>query len=309
MAADNLTENLRTATSSASTVFRFAPSPNGLMHLGHAYSALLNLKMARENNGTLLLRIEDIDTVRCTPGNEKRMLEDLEWVGFEWDSEPIRQSAQFDRYLSTISDLFDEGLAYPSIMSRREIAHAVEAITANGKSWPVDPDGAPHYPGSERNLTLDERMAIMTSGDEYAMRLDMGLAVSNLTSAMQWRETGAGPEGQKGMISADPLSWGDVVLGRKDTPASYHLSVVLDDALQGITHVVRGRDLYYSTAVHRLLQELLQLPVPDYHHHDLILDEDGEKLSKSRHSTALRHLREAGMTPFDIHRMIGLDLT
>ncbi len=146
----------------------------------------------------------------------------------------------------------------------------------------------------------------MSSGQDYAMRLDMKEAIASITHSLEWSETGSGPEGQAGMILANPASWGDVVLGRKDVPASYHLSVVLDDAQQGITNIVRGRDLFYATAVHRLLQELLQLPVPNYHHHDLILDESGRKLSKSNSSTALRHLREAGMTPPDIRRMIGL---
>ncbi|MEM7461147.1 MAG: tRNA glutamyl-Q(34) synthetase GluQRS [Pseudomonadota bacterium] len=298
------TENLITAPTTP--VFRFAPSPNGLMHLGHAYSAMLNLKMARDNNGKMLLRIEDIDTVRCTPENEKRMLEDLEWIGFEWDEEPMRQSSQFERYGSTISDLFDEAIAYPSTMSRREIAEAVEAMTANGKSWPTDPDGAPHYPGNERIMNAAERAEVMAGEHQYAMRLDLRTAGSMVASQLTWNESGAGPEGQSGEIIADPAIWGDVILGRKDIPASYHLSAVLDDALQGVTHIVRGRDIFHATSVHRLLQELLQLPAPDYHHHDLILDEDGRKLSKSRQSTALRHLREAGMTASDVNRMIGL---
>ncbi|MGI9402214.1 MAG: tRNA glutamyl-Q(34) synthetase GluQRS [Rhizobiaceae bacterium] len=288
-------------------IYRFAPSSNGLMHLGHAYSALLNLRLARENNGACLLRIEDIDTVRCTPVNEKNMLEDLEWVGFEWDAEPLRQSRRFEHYSSVIGDLFDEGLVYPSSMSRREIAESVEAMTANGKSWLNDPDGAPHYPGNERSLNIEDHMSLMSSGQDYTMRLDMEKAIASISSPLEWNETGSGPEGQTGRISGEPHSWGDVVLGRKDVPASYHLSVVLDDAQQGITDVVRGRDLFYATAVHRLLQELLQLPVLNYHHHDLILDESGRKLSKSNSSTALRHLREAGMTPSDIRRMVGLD--
>ncbi len=299
------TENL--ITKPTTPIFRFAPSPNGLMHLGHAYSAIFNLKMARENDGKMLLRIEDIDTVRCTPENEKLMLEDLEWIGFEWDEKPMRQSGQFERYAETISDLFDEGIAYPSTMSRREIAEAVEAMTAGGKSWQTDPDGAPHYPGNERSLNADERVEVMAGNRQYAMRLDLQTAVSMLTNQLTWNETGAGPEGQSGTIFAEPDIWGDVILGRKDIPASYHLSSVLDDAIQGVTYIVRGRDIFHATSVHRLLQELLQLPVPDYHHHDLILDEDGRKLSKSRQSTALRHLREAGMTASDVHRMIGLE--
>ena len=297
----------RAAAGDNRAVFRFAPSPNGLLHLGHAYSALVNLRMARACGAAMLLRIEDIDTVRCTPANEKRMLEDLEWIGFEWDGEPLRQSARFEAYREVLDDLFDEGLVYPAMLSRRQIAEEVEAITAKGATWRSDPDGAPIYPGSERSLSMRERAALVEQGSDFALRLDMGEALSRLTAPLFWNETGAGPDGETGTVPADPGRWGDVVLGRKEIPASYHLSCVLDDAAQGITQIVRGRDLFHATSVHRLLQEILHLPVPTYHHHDLILDGTGRKLSKSKGDTALRHLREAGMTPADIHRMIGLD--
>ncbi len=293
-------------------VFRFAPSPNGLLHLGHAFSALLNLRLAQAAGGAMLLRIEDIDTVRCTPENEAMMLEDLEWLGFEWDAEPRRQSDHFDDYRAAIDELLAEDLVYPSTMSRGEIPRAVERAVENGGSWPCDPDGAPLYPGHERDLSPDERHAIVESGVDHALRLDQAAVSARLNigrgEPLQWIEEGAGPEGETGWIDIDLAAWGDVVLARKDTPASYHLACVIDDGIAGITHVVRGRDLFHSTSVHRALQELFGLPAPIYFHHDLILDEDGRKLSKSIGSTALRHLRAAGATPGDIRRMIGLEV-
>jgi len=288
-------------------VFRFAPSPNGLLHLGHAFSALTNLRLARAADATLLLRIEDIDIARCTPENEAMMLEDLEWIGFEWDAEPRRQSQHFDDYRAALDELETAGLVYPAAMSRAEIRRAVEEISAQGKSWPTDPDGAPLYPGTERDLDEDARAAIIDRGGDYALRLDSRATLAWLKEPPRWREEGAGPDGETGWIDADLAQWGDVVLARKDVPASYHLACVIDDALQGITNVVRGRDLFFSTAVHRVLQEIFGLPALTYFHHDLILDETGRKLSKSLKSTALRHLRQAGMTPADIRRMIGLE--
>lgn len=288
-------------------VFRFAPSPNGLLHLGHAYSALTNLRLARASGARILLRIEDIDTARCRPHFEKQMLEDLEWIGFEWDEPPMRQSAQFDRYRAAVEELIDADLLYPSTLSRRQIMEAVEAKTAAGLSWPSDPDGAPFYPGHERQLPPRERLDIIESGADHALRLDLPAALDRLRGDLVWAETGSGPQGQAGLIEACPQQWGDVVLARKDVPASFHLCVCLDDAFQEVTHIARGQDLFWSTGVHRLLQELLALPIPQYHHHELILDETGRKLSKSRGDTALLHLREAGMTRRDIIRMIGLD--
>jgi glutamyl-Q tRNA(Asp) synthetase len=287
-------------------ILRFAPSPNGLLHLGHAYSALLNLQMARALGGEILLRIEDIDIERCTPELESRMLRDLEWIGFEWDAEPVRQSQHLEQYRDVLHILLAENLVYPAMLSRRQIRQRIEQHTALGKSWPCDPEGVPLYPGDERDLEAAERQAIIEGEFPYALRLDMQSALASVKRPIFWPETGSGPDGETGEIAANPAKWGDVILGRKLVPASYHLSCVLDDHNQGITHIVRGRDLFHATAVHRLLQEILHLDVPLYHHHELILDETGWKLSKSNSSTAICQLREAGLTPFDIRRMVGL---
>jgi len=278
--------------------FRFAPSPNGELHLGHAYSALLNLKMARDVEGKMLLRIEDIDTVRCTPELEKQMLEDLEWIGFEWDEEPIRQSARFDIYQEALDQLMDQELLYPTILSRSEIK---KLVSEKGESWPRDPDGAPFYPGSERGLSADEQTAILGADTPYTLRLDMTKTLSKNTIELFWVE-----DEDNTNITAKPENWGDVVLARKDTPASYHLSSVIDDADQNITHIVRGKDLYHATSVHTLLQALLDLPKPSYNHHDLILDSEGKKLSKSNKDTSLRQLREIHKNPAAIKEMIGM---
>ena len=192
-------------------------------------------------------------------------------------------------------------------MSRGAIRRAVEQAVENGGSWPCDPDGVPLYPGRERELDEGARLAIVNGGQDFALRLDHKAALRRIGTSPLWLEEGAGPNGETGWVEADLAAWGDVVLARKDVPASYHLSCVIDDALQGVSNVVRGRDLFHSTSVHRALQELFGLPAPAYFHHDLIVDEAGRKLSKSVQSTALRHLREAGMTPGDIRRMIGLD--
>ena len=288
-------------------VFRFAPSPNGRLHLGHAYSALINRRLADETGGRFLLRIEDTDTVRCTPVLEQRMLEDLAWLGIEWDDEPRRQSDHIETYLEAVSTLEEAGLVYPAFMSRSEIRAYIERHTAAGNSWPVDPDQAPHYPDHDRLLSDQERARLLAEGKSHALRLDMRSAIQHAGKQLVWDEGGSGPEGETGQVIAKPEVWGDVVLSRKDVPASYHLAVVIDDALQGVSDVVRGRDLFWSTSVHRLLQELLGLPVPRYLHHDLILDEDGSKLSKSRADTSLCELRTAGATPRDIRKMVGLD--
>lgn len=287
-------------------VFRFAPSPNGALHLGHAYSACLNDRMAREAGGRFLLRIEDIDVTRCTPALEAAMLEDLAWLGLDWERPVRRQSEHFADYQAALDALIAEDLVYPAFMTRGEVrAHIVEA-ESTGMTWPRDPDGAPLYPGIDRDLPHAGRRTRIAAGDPYAWRLDMRAALAFTGGVQGWEETGAGPDGETGRIAADPARWGDVVLARKDIPASYHLSVTLDDALQGVTHVVRGRDLFHATAVHRLLQDLLGLPAPVYHHHRLVLGDDDRKLSKSRGDTALAHLRDAGMTPADIRRMVGL---
>jgi glutamyl-Q tRNA(Asp) synthetase len=285
-------------------VFRFAPSPNGYLHLGHALSALVNFDMARAAGGRLILRIEDIDETRCRPEYEQAIYEDLRWLGITWEEPVRRQSEHFEDYRTALAKLDAQGLIYPSFESRAEIAALVAARERQGP-WPRDPDGAPLYPGEGRSLTTAERRRRIATGDSYALRLDMAAAMAR-TGTFSWSETGAGPPGGGRLVAAMPEQWGDVVLARKETPTSYHLAVVVDDACQGVTHVVRGQDLYWATSVHRLLQMLLGLPMPIYHHHRLILGTDWRKLSKSTRATALRALRESGATPSDIRRMVGL---
>jgi glutamyl-Q tRNA(Asp) synthetase len=284
-------------------VFRFAPSPNGYLHLGHALSALLNFDMARAGGGRFLLRIEDIDATRCRPEFEAAILEDLAWLGIAWDAEVRRQSEHLDEYRGALARLETQGLVYPSFESRTEIAAQIAAAPAG---WPRDPDGAPLYPGAARALSRAEREERIAAGEPYALRLDLAAALARIAPAsLTWDESGLGPERESGTITAIPERWGDVVLGRKETPASYHLAVVIDDARQGATDVVRGRDLFWATSIHRLLQALLGLPTPRYHHHRLICDASGAKLSKSTQATALRSLRESGQTPADIRRIVG----
>ena len=285
-------------------VFRFAPSPNGHLHLGHAYSALLNFDMARAASGRLLLRIEDIDATRCRPEYEAAIYEDLAWLGIEWDEPVRRQSEHLDEYRAALDRLAAMKLTFPSFESRAEIAHLVADRESHARE-PRDPDGAPLYPGTARLMSEADRMARLATGAPYAIRLDI-TAAQDWAGPLRWIETGAGPGGESGEVAAEPAIWGDMILGRKDTPTSYHLSVVIDDALHGVTHVVRGQDLFWSTAVHRLLQSLLELPEPAYHHHRLILDEAGRKLAKSTHATGLRELRARGVTPADIRRQVGL---
>jgi glutamyl-Q tRNA(Asp) synthetase len=308
-----------------SPVFRFAPSPNGYLHLGHALSALINFEMARAAGGRLILRIEDIDAARCRPEYEQAIYQDLAWLGIAWEQPVRRQSAHFDDYRAALARLEALRLVYPSFESRGEIARLV-AERETHAPWPRDPDGAPLYPGAARSLPDAERQRRMATGAPYALRLDTKKALKRFPAKwtsgspqktrqrnklarpepLTWQETGAGPAGETGLLAANPQMWGDVVLARKETPTSYHLSVVIDDARQGVTHIVRGQDLFWATGVHRLLQAVLGLPEPVYHHHRLILDASGQKLSKSTRATALRALREAGAGPADIRRMVGL---
>jgi glutamyl-Q tRNA(Asp) synthetase len=311
-------------------VFRFAPSPNGYLHLGHALSALMNFDMARAVGGRVLLRIEDIDAARCRPEYETAIYEDLAWLGIGWEEPVRRQSEHFADYREALERLTQLGLVYPSFESRADIARLVAERERQGP-WPRDPDGAPLYPGSGRALPPSERGRRIAAGEPYALRLDMAAAMTRLAamtakvtsplagevgaerreagereSNLTWNESGSGPGGETGVITAAPRAWGDVILARKEVPTSYHLAVVVDDAAQGVTDVVRGRDLFAATSVHRLLQALLAYPVPRYHHHRLILDSGGQKLSKSTRATGLRELRAQGATPADIRRMVGL---
>lgn len=285
-------------------VFRFAPSPNGLLHLGHAYSALLNFDRAREAGGRLLLRIEDIDATRCRPEYETAIYQDLAWLGITWETPVRRQSEHLSDHRAALEKLSALGLVYPAFESRAEIARLVTSREADGP-WPRDPDGAPLYPGDAKSLSANERAHLIASGAPYALRLDMAAACRR-AAGLSWNELGEGPDGERGTVPARPEAWGDVILARKETPTSYHLSVVVDDALQGVIEVVRGQDLFHATSVHRLLQLLLGLPEPAYRHHALIRDAEGRKLSKSSRSTGLRELRAAGMTPAGIRQLVGL---
>ncbi|GLR89293.1 tRNA glutamyl-Q(34) synthetase GluQRS [Bradyrhizobium iriomotense] len=285
-------------------VFRFAPSPNGYLHLGHAFSALLNFDRARETGGRLLLRIEDIDATRCRPEFEAAIYEDLAWLGIAWETPVRRQSEHFDAYRAALDRLTALGLVYPAFESRAEIAKQVAQREAD-RPWPRDPDGAPLYPGTAKSLPPEERARLISSSAPYALRLDMAAACLRMANLI-WREDGEGPAGEQGSIPVQPQAWGDVILARKETPTSYHLSVVVDDALQGVSEVVRGQDLFQATSVHRLLQELLGLPAPAYRHHRLVSDGAGQKLSKSTRATGLRDLRAAGALPADIRALVGL---
>lgn len=285
-------------------VFRFAPSPNGFLHLGHAFSALMNFDSARRSEGRFLLRIEDIDATRCRPEFEAAIYEDLAWLGVSWETPVRRQSEHLADYRAALDRLAALGLLYPSFESRAEIAALVKARDTDG-DWPRDPDGAPLYPGTAKSLAATERERRLRSGAPFALRLDME-AARRLAGDLTWIERGSGPDGETGEILARPEAWGDVILARKDIPTSYHLSVVIDDALQGVTQVMRGQDLFRSTAVHRLLQEILHLPQPVYHHHDLIRDAEGKKLSKSSGAIGLRKLRSGGMTTAELRSLVGL---
>jgi len=289
-------------------VFRFAPSPNGPLHLGHALSALLNADMAMRTGGRLLLRIEDIDPERCTPAFEAAMLEDLAWLGLDWERPVRRQSEHFDAYRATLDRLVGDGIVYPAFMSRGEVRARIADDTARGRGWPHDPDGVPHYPADDRLLPRAERRRRIEAGAPFAWRLDMQTAIAAAGGALSWTEFADEGLAASRQVAADPSAWGDVVIARRDVPTSYHLSVVLDDALQEVTHVVRGMDLYAATAVHRLLQQLMGLPAPRYLHHRLILGEDGRKLSKSRGDSGLAALRATGATPAEIRARVGLQV-
>jgi glutamyl-Q tRNA(Asp) synthetase len=286
------------------SVFRFAPSPNGYLHLGHAYSALLNFDSAHRSGGRFLLRIEDIDATRCKPEFETAIYQDLGWLGLSWETPVRRQSEHLAFYREAVEELSAQGLLYPAFESRAEIAKLVAQRQAAG-AWPRDPDGAPLYPGTAKSLAPDERRRLAERGAPYALRLDMAAARAR-AGDLTWTEHGEGPDGAAGRVAARPEAWGDVILARKEMPTSYHLSVVIDDALQGVTDVVRGQDLFHATSVHRLLQQLLGLPRPFYRHHRLLTNDSGQKLSKSTDATGLRELRAAGATPADIRRLIGL---
>jgi glutamyl-Q tRNA(Asp) synthetase len=286
--------------------FRFAPSPNGELHLGHAFSALLNRTLADRLGGRMLLRMEDIDTTRCTPAFEAGILRDLAWLGVDWDGPVRRQSVHFEGYQRVLGKLIADELVYPAFMSRGEIRAFIAETGRGARDWPRDPDGAPLYPAVDKALSARERKRRMAEGVPFAWRLDVDAAVARAAPPLAWLEYD--DEGLSGAheVVARPQDWGDVIVARREIPTSYHLAVVVDDALQGVTHVVRGRDLYCATAVQLLLRRLLGLPQPRYFHHRLILDAEGRKLSKSAGDTGVAALREAGVTAQAVRRMVGL---
>jgi glutamyl-Q tRNA(Asp) synthetase len=285
-------------------VFRFAPSPNGRLHLGHAFSALLNAHLARESGGRFLLRIEDIDTTRCRPEWVEAAFEDLAWLGLDWEKPVRRQSEHFEEYRAAAAHLRAGGLLYPCFCTRKEIAEAsARSEAATGRPGPRDPDGAPLYPGTCRTLPPSVAQDRIAAGAPVAWRLAMERARAVVRGSLSFRCFD--PGGGEHSVDAEPARWGDAVIVRKETPTSYHLSVVTDDALQGVTHVVRGTDLEAATSLHVLLQALLGLPTPRYHHHALIRGEDGLKLSKSQGSEALADLRARGVPPEAIRQDLG----
>ena len=279
--------------------FRFAPSPNGALHLGHAYSALLNAKLAGEAGGRLLLRIEDLDQGRCKREYEAAIVDDLAWLGIVFDASPRRQSEHVADYARALASLRARGLIYPCFCSRAEVA-----ATAGGAR---DPDGAPIYSGACRALTPRELADRLAAGERAALRLNSARALAAAPRTLNWRELGEGES--ESLRRSDPAAWGDFVVRGKDNAASYHLAVAVDDALQGVSDVARGRDLLAATSAHRLLQALLGLPAPRYRHHRLVLDDEGAKMSKSASSPALSALREQGYSARDVRAALGFEPT
>lgn len=286
----------------APCVFRFAPSPNGEMHLGHALSALIGYERARTCGGRFLVRIEDIDAGRSRGEFVASIFADLAWLGIAWEEPVVFQSQRMPAYRAAAERLEAMGLLYPCFATRAEI----EAAAAGG---PVDPDGAALYPGLYKGRDTAEIARRQAAGEPFALRIDMDVATAAAAAKLGGHPlvfTELDEDGAAQTIAASPERWGDAVIVRKDVPTSYHLAVVVDDAWQGVTHVTRGRDLYEATALHRLLQVLLDLPAPLYHHHRLFTDGSGRKLAKSARDTSLRSLRESGCSPADIRRMVGL---
>ncbi|GJE08887.1 MULTISPECIES: tRNA glutamyl-Q(34) synthetase GluQRS [Methylobacterium] len=283
----------------ASPVLRFAPSPNGRLHLGHALSALLNARMAARLGGRLLLRIEDIDPVRSRPELIEGIEEDLAWLGLRFAGATLRQSTRMEAYAEARDGLAASGLAYPCFCSRAVVAAAA------GEGPPRDPDGSPLYPGTCRALPPETRARRLAAGEAHVWRLDMARALEHAPGPHRIRVFD--PDGCEEERDADPGRWGDAVIARRDVPTSYHLAVVLDDAAQEVSHVVRGADLEAATDLHRLLQTLLGLDAPAYHHHPLVRGEDGEKLAKSRNAPALATLRAAGATPAELRARLGFE--
>jgi glutamyl-Q tRNA(Asp) synthetase len=285
---------------------RFAPSPTGELHLGHAYSALLGWRAARAAGGRFLLRIEDLDRGRVRPEFSDAIFRDLAWLGLDWDEPVVFQSSRLPAYAAALDQLAGLGLTYACTCTRRDIAEATaapqEGAPASGPDGPVYPGtcrGRSHTPGPDAAIRLDMRRAIAALGGAQAVQ------------ALVFDEVGAGPSGETGAVRLDPEalteSTGDVVLARRDGASAYHLAVVVDDAWQGVTRVTRGCDLFASTPIHRLLQALLGLPVPEYHHHRLIRGADGRRLAKRDQAHSLAQLRADGWSPDRVVQRLGLE--
>ncbi len=282
-------------------VTRFAPTPSGFLHLGHAHSALFAWRAAEAAGGRFLLRMEDVDLARCRREFEDAILEDLAWLGLRWEQPVLHQSERMDDYAAALAHLEAAGLIYPCICTRKEI----RAEVARAGQAPHGPEG-PLYPGTCRRRRASAEGAKPAArvaersdqGRGYALRLDTE-AASRAVGPLTWSDQ------NRGTIEADPRSLGDVVLARKEVPSSYHLAVTLDDAHQGVTLVTRGEDLFQATHMHRLLQALLDLPVPRWHHHRLLTDETGKRLAKRHDALALRRLREAGKSPAEVRALAG----
>ena len=283
-------------------VTRFAPSPTGYLHLGHAFAAITAHDTAKRVGGQFLVRIEDIDQTRCRPEFERAIFEDLAWLGLAWQEPVLRQSERLSKYSDAVDRLWSQGLIYPCFCTRAEIA----AEIARASGAPYGPE-RPHYPGLCRALSGSEQSARMEAGEAFALRLHVEKA-TEVVGSLTFEEHGHGPHGEHGTISVDPKLLGDVVIARKDVLTSYHLAVVVDDADQCVTMVTRGFDLYHATHAQRLLQALLGLPKPSYAHHRLILDSSGKKLSKRDDAVSLRSLREGGASLESVRARLGLSL-
>lgn len=293
-----MSETQKPSSDTSGTVTRFAPSPTGYLHLGHAYAAWQAYEFAVNNNGRFVLRIEDTDHTRCRPEFEEAILEDLSWLGLTWEEPVRRQSEHLPLYASYIEKLSDRGLIYPCFCSRKEILE-----TSQQQNLPIGADG-PLYPGTCRALSEDETASRLASGGAHVLRLNLERALQEASKDLSFDEAGSDTGLAKGKTPVDPRTSGDIVLARKGSTTSYHVSVVIDDHLQGITDVVRGRDLYSATHVHRLLQALWGFDAPRYHHHALLIDADGRKLSKRDQDHSLQAMKKAGLMPADLKVLI-----
>ena len=287
---------------------RFAPSPNGYLHLGHAYSAFISSELAKKSCGKFFIRIEDIDLGRCKKKYEENIYKDLNWLEIKYEKNIIKQSECFDKYERYIKKLRDLNLIYPCWASRSEIKKFILSKSINKTSWPIDPDGQYIYPKIYKDISKAERSNLMLSGLDFSWRLDIEKAISfaqdKLGNKIFFEELGLEPKGKR---IIEPNLYGDFVIARKEIPTSYHLSVIIDDAEQDINLVTRGLDIYPATSIHRLLQIILNLPETQWYHHNLLREDSGRKLSKTNKSTSIKSLRERKIKKDQIFSLIKLN--